>query len=217
MLRLTIGNSLRIIEATNLHVKTAAVMLKFKSHLTFLIVYLCAFASTSVLGQDKIYLRCEGAAKVGPSININIPKNELDKFVKIKPMTLIVTIADGIITVDNDYDFKNIPSVFSDPSNDHLSEYGGLEVKDTYYRGSYTRERYKKFKDDEKYPIERSLYSYTRRFIVLDRVDGSFSWNHTIYGFSSWINDLLPARVRDMYVNLEVEGKCVKESKKILF
>lgn len=192
-------------------------MIKFKSHFTFLIVYLCTFASTSVLGQDKIYLRCEGAAKVGPSVNINITKNESDKFVKIKPRTLIVTIADGIITVDNDYEFKKIPTVFSDPSNDHLFEYGGLEVKDTFYRGSYTRERYKKFKDDEKFPIERSLYSYTRKFIVLDRVDGSFSWNHTIYGFSSWINDLLPARVRDMYVNLEVEGKCVKDSKKILF
>lgn len=197
--------------------KTAAVMLKFKSHLTFLVVYLCAFVSTSVLGQDKIYLRCEGAAKVGPSVNINITKDESDKFVKIKPMTLIVTVTDGIITVNNDHEFKKIPSVYPDPSNNHLFEYGGLEVKDTYYRGSYTREPYKKFKDDEKYPIERSLYSYTRKFIVLDRIDGSFYWSHTIYGFSSWINDLLPAKVRDMYVNLEVEGKCVKDSNKILF
>jgi hypothetical protein len=192
-------------------------MFKFKSHLTFLIVHLCTFASTSVLGQDKIYLRCEGAAKVGPSVNINIPKNELDKFVKIKPMTLIITIADGLITVNNDHEFKKIPTIFSDPSNDHLFEYGSLEVKDTFYRASYTRERYKNFKDDEKYPIERSLYSYARKNLILDRIDGSFSWSHTIYGFSSWLNDLLPTRVRNMYVNLEVEGKCVKDPKKILF
>lgn len=192
-------------------------MFKFKSHLSFLIVNLCTFASTSVLGQDKIYLRCEGTAKVAPSININIPKNELDKFVKIKPMTLIVTISDGVITVNNDYHFKKIPTIFSDTSNDHLFESGGLEVKDTYYRASYTSERYKKFKDDDNYPIERSLYSYTRRNLILERLDGSFSWSHTIYGFSSWLNDLLPTRVRDMYVNLEVEGKCVKDLKKILF
>ncbi len=191
-------------------------MLTFKSHLNFLFVYLCAFTSTSVLAQDKIYLRCDGAAKVGPSANINVTKNESDKFVKIKPMSLVVTIAKDSITVNNNYELKKIPTVFSDPSTGYMFEHGGLSIKDTYYDAYYSRETYKEFKDAVNNPIERHLYSYERMRLFLDRLDGVFTWNITYYG-NSWINDLLPIKAKDKYVNLEVEGKCKKETQKLLF
>jgi len=122
-------------------------------------------------------------------------------------MSLIVTIDGNRITVNNNYEFKNIDSKFPSPSNFNLFEHGNLEVKDTYYDGYYENEKYEKFKDATDNPFEKNLYFYQHMRFRLNRLDGDFYWSITYYG-NSWINDLLPVKAKERYVNLNVEGKC---------
>ena len=98
-----------------------------------------------------------------------------------------------------------------------MFEYGGLEIKDSFYRGTLSREKYLQFKNASENSSERSLYFYKNTGFILDRFNGEFTWDLTYYGNTSWINDLLPKKAKDKYVHLEVNGKCVKETKKILF
>ena len=175
------------------------------------------FFSSTTWCQEKIYLKCDGVSTVGATEGKNISTIEYKSFVKTKPMTLMVTIDNLKITIDNSYEYKNITTTFADKNTGYLFEYGGLEIKDSFYRGTLSREKYLQFKNASENSSERRLYFYKNTGFILDRFNGEFTWDITYYGNTSWINDLLPKKAKDKYVHLEVNGKCVKDTKKILF
>ena len=164
--------------------------------------------------QDKIFLKCEGATKITSSVEINPTLKESNSPFKSKPMTLMVILGGNQISI-NGYEVKNIATTFAEKPF-FTSEYGGLEVKDTYYDGYHIVERYRQLKDSSDNPDDKRLYFYQNSRFILNRLDGDFTWRLTYYG-NSWINDLLPVKAKDKYVSLEVEGKCKKDAQKVLF
>lgn len=184
------------------------------SYFKIVVSFLLATLVNTSFGQDKIFLKCEGATKIVSSAEINQTLKESNSPFKSKPMTLMVVISGAQISV-NDYELKDIPSTFAEKPF-FRTEYGGLEIKDTYYDGYRTIERYRHLKDSTDNPGDNQLYFYQNTRFILNRLNGDFSWRLTYYG-NSWINDLLPVKAKDRYVNLEVEGKCKKDAKKVLF
>lgn len=132
-------------------------------------------------------------------------------------MSLIVTINANRITINDNYEFKNIDSIFPDSSSGYLLEHGHLDVKDTYYDGYYNREKYGEFKDSTDNLLDKKLYLYQHMRFRLNRLDGDFYWSLTHHGNNSWLNDLLTVTAKEKYVNLIVEGKCKKQINNVLF
>jgi hypothetical protein len=129
----------------------------------------------------------------------------------------MVTINKSKITIDNNYDFEKIDTIFASENTEYVFEHGNLQVKDSYYDGYYEREKYAKFRYSTDKPFERALYSYHNMRLYLDRLNGNFEWRITYYGNNSWINDLLPRKAVDKFLHLSVKGKCIKNNSKVLF
>jgi hypothetical protein len=183
-----------------------------KSFAFFAIFFLL---SCMAIAQDKSFLKCDGKATVIASDEINITGKEVKNAYKVKPMSLRVVIDGARISVNGD-EFKKIETTFPDDSTLQTFEHGNLQIKDTYYDGYRILERDKKFKDSSD-PFEKQLYFYKNTRFVLDRLDGEFTWTLTYYGTGTWINDLLPNKVKDKYLNLEVGGLCKRDVQKVLF
>ena len=164
-------------------------------------------------GDEKTFLKCEGAGTVGATNGKNITNDEFKFFTKLKSMSLRVIIDGARIDV-NGYEYKDISTTFPDEKVDKF-EHGHLTIKDTYYDGYYSLERYESYKNSDK-PMERNLYFYQRTRFILSRLNGDFTWQMDYFG-QSWLNDLLSVKPKDKYVHLEVNGKCKKDSVKILF
>lgn len=171
--------------------------------------------SCSTFAQDKSFLKCDGKATVVASNDVNITSKEAKNIYKVKPFILRVVIDGERISV-NSYEYKKIETKFPDKSTFSTFEHGNLEIKETYYDGYLTVERNKMFKDSTDNTLEKGLYFYQHTRIILDRLDGEFSWWLTYYG-NNWINDLLPSKVKDKYLNLEVKGFCRRDVQKVLF
>jgi hypothetical protein len=184
------------------------------SYFQIVFYFLLATFVNASFGQDKIFLKCEGSTKIVSSAEINQTLKESNSPFKSKPMTLMVVIGGTQISV-NDYEIKDIPSTFAEKPF-FKTEYGGLDIKDTYYDGYRTIEQYRHLKDSSDNTDDKRLYFYQNTRFILNRLNGDFTWRLTYYG-NSWINDLLPVKAKDKYVNLEVEGKCKKDAQKVLF
>ena len=175
-----------------------------------LIFPLYSYASVS-----KVILLCDGSATVTASEQINILSTEAKKAVKVKPMTLRAVLGEGQLSIGS-YEYKKIETIFADQSSLFTFKHGDLVVKDAYYDGYLSVETDKQFKDS-KDRLERDMYSYSFTRIFINRLDGEFNWKFTLYGSRSWINDLLPHKVKDKYLHLEVTGLCKRDTNKVLF